>query len=196
MGSLRDFVSSKLKPAIIKDTKEYRIFNERDLHVRSAYHIQKKFVGRGYPLFLRNEPSMRIGHGRGTISVKPDIVVYDDKGPLGVFEFKCHLDDADKKLQPIADGISDDIDKLQKFTQRFGHVEYAFAITLTNLAEQDQFKNLERCLKRRHESWMKHRFKLHLINMRSEIRRNYDEWLEQWYEVRDTVSVSGITSFE
>lgn len=187
MGSIREFVSKKLEPSILRDAKKHLIFNETDLHVRTAHHIQNQFIVRQPGLYLLNEPSMRIGTGRGTISAKPDIVICDGSGPLAAFELKCHLDSADQKVASIAAGIQQDIDVLKKLGDRF-EVEYVFAIVLLNITDPDIARDIDRYFASGREPWMKHHFRLHLINLRGRIR-SYSEWADRWQEVRGLSSL-------
>jgi hypothetical protein len=190
MSSIREFVTKKLEPMILKDAKEIRIFNEADLQMRTAHHILRKFIADDTNCILRNQPSMRVGRGRGTISVKPDILICDGKGPLAAFELKCHLDGADQKIPSIMSGIAADIDVLRRLSQRFA-VEYVFSIVLLNIADPNAFEELERNFTRAREPWMSHQFRLHLIDFRRTIR-SFDEWEKRWQEAKGLASAHSI----
>lgn len=180
MGSIRTFATDQLIPAIIKDAKAHLIFNERDLHIRTALHLSK--YAKGVRAFVLNEPFMRIGQGRGTTNAKPDIVVCDRDGPLAAFELKCHLDSPDTRGPAIEAGILADIANLKKFQQCYD-VEYVFAVVLLDFEDREKFERIERVLLSHKEPWMKHRFKLILLNMRRHIR-GYSNWSQEWLEIR------------
>lgn len=189
MSSIKEFVSKVLKPAIIKDAKEFRIFNEADLQTRVAYHLQKGYIRKYRNYYLLNQPTTRIGKGRGAAPARPDLVICEFNGgpnplALAAFELKCYLEDADVKLPTIQSGILADIEALRKFDQRFAKSgnEYVFAIALLDIEDEEKFKELDKEFKRNREEWMNNFLKVHLINMRTEIRRGYDQWAEQWLD--------------
>lgn len=185
MSSLREFVSKEVVPAIIKDAREFRIFNEADLQVRVAHYL-RKFVEQE-DLYLLNQPAIRIGRGRGVTNAKPDLVICEFNGspnPIAAFELKCFLEDADIKVPNIQSKIWEDIDALKKFGQRFSksESEYVFFIALLDIEDIDKYEKLVREFERYKEPWMKHYLRVHLINMRSEIRRGYDNWANEWFD--------------
>jgi hypothetical protein len=189
MSSIKEFVSKVLEPEIIKDAKEFRIFNEADLQARVATHLQKKYISEHRNLYLLNQPSIRIGKGRGAERARPDLVVCELNGTpnsstLAAFELKCYLADADVKVPIIQSSIEADIEALRKFRQRFfkSGNEYAFIIALLDIEDEEKFKGLDKEFKRNRVEWMKHFLKVHLINMRTEIRRGYDQWADQWWD--------------
>ena len=189
MSSIREFVSKVLEPAIIKDAKEFRIFNEADLQACVASHLQRKYISNHRDLYLLNQPSTRIGKGRGVERAKPDLVVCEFNGepnPVAAFELKCYLENSDKKLPAIQSNIWDDINALRKFGQRFSRAgtEYVFVIALLDVTDEDSFSELDNDFRKNREEWMKHFLKVHLINMRTEIRRGYDQWAERWLNMQ------------
>ena len=189
MSSIKEFVSKVLEPEIIKDAKEFRIFNEADLQARVAAHLQKKYINKHRNLYLLNQPSIRIGKGRGTERAKPDLLVCEFDGvlnPVAAFELKCYLEDADVKLPTIQSNIWADIDALRKFGQRFSKTgkEHVFVIALLYVTEEEKFKELDKEFRRNREEWMSHFLKVHLINIRTQIRRNYDQWAAHWLDMQ------------
>lgn len=189
MSSIKEFVSRVLEPAIVKDAKEFRIFNEADLQACVASHLQRKYINDHPNLYLLNQPSIRIGRGRGAERARPDLVVCDfDDGPnpLAAFELKCYLEDADKKLPDIQSKIWDDISALRKFGQRFSRTgtEHVFIIALLDVTDEGSFRVLDSDFRKNREEWMSHFLKVHLINMRTQIRRGYNQWAEHWLDLQ------------
>lgn len=140
MRSFRDFIRDTLLKKLIDDVKELRIFNEADLQYRAAVHFDKEY----YPeLYLTNQPVIPLGRARGTVAARPDIVIYHHKdGPKTAVELKCFLKHENISVAQIADAVWKDVDKLQKFKNRYENSKNAFAIVLVNL-EKIKWARLE-----------------------------------------------------
>ena len=183
MSSIKEFVAKTLCPALIEDTRRHRIFNEADHQARTSYHLQKGYVERHEGGYLLHEPHIAIGRGRGTTKAKPDIMMCDFRDgpwPFAAIELKCYLEDTDTKVPTIFKNLSDDIENLKKAGHRFETLKNVFSIALLDMEDTDQFNTMSREFRRITEDWQKHFLKVHLINMRSEIKRGYDRWADEW----------------
>lgn len=186
MASLREFTANTLAPLLIEDARRHRIFNEADLQHRTAYHLYDRYVRHYENVYLLNQPYLQIGKGRGATSAKPDVVIADENGPFSAFELKCFLEDP--RPTAIMSHVWSDIDQLRKFKQKYPASEYAFALVLVDVPDIDEFKALDRELRRDRERWMKHYLKRHVLNLycNDSFRRRtrYDAWAEKWLALR------------
>lgn len=183
MSSIKEFVAKSLCPALVEDARRHRIFNEADLQARASYHLHRGYIEKYTGTYLLNEPYIPIGKGRGTARAKPDIVLCEFKDspiPFAAIELKCYLDNTDIILPTIIRCLDEDIENLGKTSQRYHTLENVFSIALLDMQDKEEFEFLNRNFQRKTKDWQKHFLKVHLINIRSEIRRNYDAWAEEW----------------
>lgn len=161
------------------DVKDRRIFNEADLQYRAAYHLDREY----FPdLYLTNQPTISIGRARGTITAKPDIVVYHDvKGPVTAFELKCFLKHDRAPVSFLVENVWRDLDKLRKFQARYPDSKNAFAIVFLNLADGSAFAELKRELTAR-EEWMSHYLFIHILNVFCDENGRKRPWYNRWHE--------------
>ena len=164
-SSIRDFVKQDLRERLFRDAWSFRVFNETDLQVRAAFHIQKRFLSDARKMFLVNEPSIKIGRAKGVKSAYPDLVLVNKGGPFAAIELKCFLEEGDSKFAAIENKAWEDIENLDKFCDRYGDNAYGFGMILVNLKEPGKFSRLKGRLDRDRESWMKHRIFAHVVNM-------------------------------
>ena len=184
MKSPRDFVRDKLPQKLHNDILDFRIFNEADFQYRTAFHLDKEYF-QNY--WLRNQPRIQVGLTSGTQDVKPDIVLFNDKGkPVIALELKCFIDSVNPSPEAIVEKVRHDIEKLKRFQKRHSVSEYTFAIIVVRIEDRELHKEVRRAIEKiiRDEEWTKHYFFHHIINTcytdDDRKRPRYNEWLEQW----------------
>lgn len=180
MRSFRDFITGTLLKKLIDDVNDLRIFNEADLQYRTAVHFDKEY----YPeLYLTNQPVIPLGRARGTVTARPDIVIYHHKnGPRTAVELKCLLKYENRSVAQIADAVWKDVDKLQKFKNRYESSKNAFAIVLVNL-EKELYEEMQRETSRTNrEGWMNHYLFIHVLNVYCDESGRKRPWYNKWAE--------------
>lgn len=184
MTSFREFIKSNMMIKLLADVRNLRILNEADMQYRIAFHLDKEY----FPdLHLINQPSILLGKTSGTVTAKPDIVIYHPKeGPKTAIELKCLLKHENASVTQLANSVWRDVDKLRKFKDRYANSKNAFAVILVNL-QKEPYGELQREFSRTNrEDWMNHYLFIHVLNVFcNEIGRKrpwYNEWAEQMNE--------------
>lgn len=184
--SLREFTAKTLVPALVDDARRHLIFNEADLQHRTSYHLYRGYVRQYDNVYLLNQPTLRIGKGPGATTAKPDIVVADEDGPCSAFELKCFL--GEMPVKTIANYVWDDIDQLRKFKQKYSQSQHACALVVVDVPDVEEFKGLDRELRRDREPWMSHYLQRHIINLYCDEnyrkRSRYEDWAEKWLQIQ------------
>jgi hypothetical protein len=182
MKSFREYAREILTEKLVEDVWDHKIFSEADMQYCAAFWLDKEYFSLQY--YLRNQPQIPIGKGRGTANAKPDIVIFSPKhGPVVAFELKCFIANPNLGIRQIADKIWEDIDNLYKFKQRYPESENVFAIAMVHLDKQD-FDELRKEFSRDKEEWMKHYLFTHIVNIvcneNGRKRNQYEVWYKEW----------------